>query len=273
MSLNYVVWDVDPYIFHIGSRPIAWYGLLWAMVFLLGYYIMKKIYKKENLGDNLLDKLFVYMLLFTVVGARLGHCLFYEPSHYLSNPIEFLYIWEGGLASHGGAIGILIGLFIYARKIHKPYLWILDRIVIPVALGGAFIRMGNLMNSEIYGQPTMLPWGFKFVRDYPVGMPIEEIPACHPTQIYEAIFCILVFSYLLYAYYRQDMGNKRPGFMFGIFLVVVFGSRILIEFIKNPQVEFEKAMTLDMGQWLSIPFVLAGLWFVIRSIVIYNRGK
>lgn len=269
MILNYIVWDVDPFIFHLpdflGGRPIAWYGLLWAMVFIVGYYIMKKVYKKEGLDDDKLDKLLMYMLIFTIVGARLGHCLFYEPEYYLSNPIKFLYVWEGGLASHGGAIGILIGLYIYSKKINKPFLWIMDRIVIPVAIGGAFIRTGNLMNSEIYGEPTTLPWGFKFVRDFPVGMPLDEIPACHPTQIYEALFCIAVFIYLLYAYFKQDIADKRPGFMFSIFLIVVFGSRILIEFIKNPQVDFEQNMTLDMGQWLSIPFLIAGIWLLIRS--------
>ncbi|MBR7176277.1 MAG: prolipoprotein diacylglyceryl transferase [Bacteroidales bacterium] len=267
--LNYIVWDVDPFIFHLpdflGGRPIAWYGLLWAMVFIVGYYIMKKVYKKEGLDDDKLDKLLMYMLIFTIVGARLGHCLFYEPEYYLSNPIKFLYVWEGGLASHGGAIGILIGLYIYSKKIDKPFLWIMDRIVIPVAIGGAFIRTGNLMNSEIYGEPTTLPWGFKFVRDFPVGIPLDEIPACHPTQIYEALFCIAVFIYLLYAYFKQDIADKRPGFMFSIFLIVVFGSRILIEFIKNPQVDFEQNMTLDMGQWLSIPFLIAGIWLLIRS--------
>ena len=269
MILNYIVWDVDPFISHLpdflGGRPIAWYGLLWAMVFIVGYYIMKKVYKKEGLDDDKLDKLLMYMLIFTIVGARLGHCLFYEPEYYLSNPIKFLYVWEGGLASHGGAIGILIGLYIYSKKINKPFLWIMDRIVIPVAIGGAFIRTGNLMNSEIYGEPTTLPWGFKFVRDFPVGMPLDEIPACHPTQIYEALFCIAVFIYLLYAYFKQDIADKRPGFMFSIFLIVVFGSRILIEFIKNPQVDFEQNMTLDMGQWLSIPFLIAGIWLLIRS--------
>ena len=253
MLLNYIVWDVNPYIFYIGERPIAWYGLLWALVFIVGYYIMKNIFKKENISEDNLDKLLMYMLVSSIVGARLGHCLFYEPGYYFSDPIKFLYVWEGGLASHGGAIGILIGLYIYAKKVKKPYIWILDRIVVPAAIGGAFIRMGNLMNSEIYGQPTTLPWGFKFVRDYPVGMPIENIPACHPTQIYEALF---------YAYYKQDMGSKRPGFMFGIFLIVVFGSRILIEFIKNHQVSFEDNMILDMGQWLSIPFVIVGIWLV-----------
>ena len=156
MALNYIVWNVNPYIFTfpenfplLGGRPIAWYGLLWALVFLFGYWIMKKIFKKENISDDYLDKLLMYMLIFTIIGARLGHCLFYEPSYYFSDPIKFLYVWEGGLASHGGAIGILIGLFIYSRKVKKPYLWILDRIVIPVSIGGAFIRIGNLMNSEI----------------------------------------------------------------------------------------------------------------------------
>ena len=267
MSLNYVVWDVNPYIFHIGNRPIAWYGLLWAMVFVIGYYIMRSIYKKEKLNDEQLDKLFIYMLVSSVVGARLGHCLFYEPSYYLSHPVDIFKVWEGGLASHGGAIGILIGLFIYSKQIKKPFLWIMDRIVVPTAIGGALIRMGNLMNSEIYGEPTTLPWGFKFVRDYPIGMPIENIPACHPTQIYEALFCVLVFGYLMYAYHKQNMASKRPGFMFGIFLIVVFGSRILIEFIKNPQVEFESSMALDMGQILSIPFFVAGIWLVVRSFV------
>ena len=262
MTLNYVVWDVNPYIFHIGERPIAWYGLLWAMVFIVGYYIMKNIYKRESLSEDNLDKLLTYMLVSTIVGARLGHCLFYEPEYYFADPKKFLYVWEGGLASHGGAIGILIGLYIYAKKVNKPYIWILDRIVIPAAIGGAFIRMGNLMNSEIYGQPTTLPWGFKFVRDYPIGMPIENIPACHPTQIYEALFCVAVFIYLLYAYYKQNMGERRPGFMFGMFLLVVFGSRIMIEFIKNHQVAFEDNMMLDMGQWLSIPFVITGIWLV-----------
>lgn len=277
MTLNYIVWDVNPYIFHLpdflGGRPIAWYGLLWAMVFIVGYYIMRNIYKKENLDDELLDKLLMYMLIFTIVGARLGHCLFYEPAYYLSDPIKFLYIWEGGLASHGGAIGILLGLFIYAKKIEKPYIWILDRIVVPVAIGGAFIRVGNLMNSEIYGYPTDLPWGFKFVRDYPLGTPVDSIPASHPTQIYEALFCIAVFIYLLYAYYKQDMAHKRPGFMFSIFLIVVFGSRIIIEFLKERQVAFEEGMFLDMGQLLSIPFVIVGIWLLIRSFKTKTKTK
>lgn len=269
MILNYVVWDVNPYIFTfpesfplLGGRPVAWYGLLWAMVFVVGYFIMKKIYKKENLDDDMLDKLVFGTLIFTIVGARLGHCLFYEPGYYLANPEKFLYVWEGGLASHGGAIGILIWLLIYSKKMKKPYLWILDRVVIAVAIGGALIRMGNLMNSEIYGYETTLPWGFKFVRDWAPGTPVEAIPACHPTQIYEALVCVIVFAILMYLYFKKDTAEKRMGFFFGFFCTVIFGSRILIEFIKQPQVEFENSMVLDMGQWLSIPFVIVGIYFM-----------
>ena len=272
MTLNSVIWDVNPYIFTfpenfplLGGRPVAWYGLLWALVFVVGYYVMRKMYRKENLSDELLDKLTIYMLIFSVVGARLGHCLFYEPEYYLADPIKILYVWEGGLASHGGAIGILIGLLLYSRKTKISYLHILDLIVVPVALGGAFIRLGNLMNSEIYGYETTLPWGFKFVRDWAPGTPIEAIPACHPTQIYEALICLIVFAVLLYLFFKKDYAAQRPGFMFGFFCTAVFGSRILIEFIKQPQVEFENSMVLDMGQWLSIPFVIVGIYFMIKS--------
>ena len=255
MILDYIVWDVNPYIFKfpegfpiLGGHPVAWYGLLWAMVFVVGYYIMRKVYRKEKLSDELLDKLTIYMLIFSILGARLGHCLFYEPGYYLANPEKFLFIWEGGLASHGGAIGILIGLLIYAKKVKKSYLWILD-----------------LMNSEIYGYETTLPWGFKFVRDWAPGTPLDVIPACHPTQIYEALVCVIVFVVLMYLYFRKDTAYKHPGFFFGLFCTAIFGSRILIEFIKQPQVEFESSMTLDMGQWLSIPFVIAGIFFIVRS--------
>ncbi len=276
MTLNFIVWNVDPICFTIpewlpllGGRPIAWYGIIWALVFIIGFFIMKKIYNREKIQPEYLDKLFVYMVVSTIIGARLGHCLFYDAEYYFSNPIKFLAVWEGGLASHGGAIGILIGLYLYSKKTKLSYLWILDRIVIPVALAGAMIRTGNLMNSEIYGTPTDLPWGFKFVRDYPFGTPIENIPACHPTQIYEALFCILAFVFLLFAYFKKDMGNRYPGLMFSFFLIVIFGSRIIIEFIKNPQVAAETEMTFDIGQWLSFPFILIGIIMMVMSL----KGK
>lgn len=280
MTLGYVIWDVNPYIFTfpenfplLGGRPVAWYGLLWALTFVIGYYVMRQMYRKENLSDALLDKLTIYMLVFSVLGARLGHCLFYEPEYYLADPIKILYIWEGGLASHGGAIGILIGLLLYSRKTKIPYLHILDLIVVPVALGGALIRLGNLMNSEIYGYETTLPWGFKFVHDWAPGTPIDSIPACHPTQIYEALVCLIVFGVLLYLFFKKDYAQKRSGFLFGLFCTVVFGTRILIEFVKQPQVEFENSMVLDMGQWLSIPFVIVGIYFMARNKKKMEKSK
>ena len=268
LSVN---WDVSPVIFNIGSFQLRYYGVLFIIGFYLGYYMFRYFFRRENKPLELLDTLLWTLMICTIVGARLGHVLFYQPDYYLANPLEILKVWHGGLASHGGTIAIMIGMwwFVkkYGRKHNFGYIWLLDRLAVATAFAAMFIRLGNLMNSEIYGEPTTLPWGFKFVRDYPIGMPIENIPACHPTQIYEAIFCILVFIYLLFAYYKQNMAEKRPGFMFGIFLIVVFGSRIAIEFIKNPQVEFETSMTLDMGQWLSIPFLLAGIYCVFKSFI------
>lgn len=281
MILNYITWNADPVLFSLGSLQVRWYGLFWALGFLLGYLLMRKVYRREKMTDDSLDKLLIYMLVSTIIGARLGHCLFYEPEYYLSHPLKILAVWEGGLASHGGAIGILIGLFIYARKVKKPYLWILDRIVIAVCLVGALIRCGNVMNHEIYGTPTSLPWGFVFMRgaeqfcgtfdNYSLCTswgdccpPSEWLP-CHPTGLYEAFFCLVAMAILLWMYFKRDLGNKQPGVMFSVFLIIIFGSRICIEFLKNVQVEFENNMLFDMGQWLSVPFVIAGIVIWIWS--------
>ena len=279
MVLNYITWNVDPVAFSLGPLQVRWYGICWALGFLFGYLLMNKVYKKEKMPEGSLDSLLLYMLVSTVIGARLGHCLFYEPQFYLSHPIEILKIWEGGLASHGGAIGILIGLWLYVRRFNKKtekkkgekehitYLWILDRIVIPVCLVGAFIRLGNVFNSEIYGTPTTLPWGFVFVRgNEQFTGPDGQLLPCHPTGLYEAFFCLLTMALLLWMFFKRDMGDKRPGLMFGTFLVIVFGSRIAIEFLKNVQVEFEKGMTFDMGQWLSVPFVVLGIVMIVWSL-------
>jgi len=298
MLLNYITWNVDPVLFSVGSFSVRWYGLFWALGFLIGYFIMRKIYRREHMSDDALDKLLVYMLLFTVVGARLGHCLFYEPDVYLKDPLSILKVWEGGLASHGGAIGILLGLWIYMRRYNKSpkkkderpsisYIWLFDRIVIPVCLVGALIRCGNVMNHEIYGTPTSLPWGFVFLRGaeqfcgtvdnytacnaWDAPCPPSEWLPCHPTGLYEAFFCLVAMGILLWMYYKRNLGDKQPGLMFGTFLVIIFGSRILIEFLKNVQVAFEKDMTFDMGQWLSIPFVLCGIGLIVWSFI--NRKK
>lgn len=282
MVLNYITWNVDPVAFSLGSLQVRWYGICWALGFLFGYLLMNKVYKKEKMPEGELDSLLIYMLVSTVIGARLGHCLFYEPEYYLSHPVEILKIWEGGLASHGGAIGILIGLWLYVRRFNRKtdkkkgekaritYLWMLDRIVIPVCLVGAFIRLGNVFNSEIYGTPTTLPWGFVFVRgnEQFFGANGELLP-CHPTGLYEAFFCIVTMFLLLWMFFKRDLGDKRPGLMFGTFLIIIFGSRIAIEFLKNVQVDFEKNMLFDMGQWLSVPFVVVGLVMIVLSL----RGK
>lgn len=258
MIINYIRWDVDPEIFHIGSFVIRWYGVLFASAFLIGYFIMQSMFKKEGIPLKTLDYLSTYMVVGTIAGARLGHCLFYEPEYYLSNPLDILKIWEGGLASHGGAIGILIALYLFTRKYKFSFLWLMDRVVIGTALGGFLIRMGNLMNSEIFGVPTELPWGFEFVRA--VEGTMRSDPR-HPTQIYEALSYLLIFIYLITYYYRKK-GKPERGYLFGIFLILLFTSRFFIEFLKVPQVGFEQSLMLNMGQLLSIPFVIAGVFLV-----------
>lgn len=217
-----------------------------------------KIFKHEKLPDLWTDKLFIYTVIGAVVGSRLGHCLFYNPSYYLARPWEMLFIWQGGLASHGGAIGIIISTYLFDKKVSKKGLiWVFDRLVIGVAVCGAMIRLGNLMNSEIYGGPTTLPWGIIFVRD-------GQTAPMHPTQLYEVIYCLLTFVVTYWLYWKKA-AYKRTGLIFGVFLLGIFLSRFLIEFIKNNQESFENDMILNMGQMLSIPFIVWGIWSILNS--------
>ena len=268
MLLNYITWNVDPVLIHFGALQIRWYGLLWALGFFIGYFIMRRIYRREKMTDDSLDKLLIYMLLFTIVGARLGHCLFYEPGYYHARNYNKSKKEKDNL-----------------QKIN--YIWILDRIVVAVCLVGALIRVGNVMNHEIYGTPTSLPWGFVFLRGseqfcgtfdnytpcnaWDAPCPPSEWLPCHPTGLYEAFFCLVAMGILLWMYYKCDLGRKQPGLMFGTFLVIIFGSRIGIEFLKNVQVDFERNMVFDMGQWLSVPFVVIGIAMIVWSFV--NRRK
>lgn len=254
MTLS-IVWDVSPEIFRIGSFAVRWYGLLFALSFFFGYLILQKVFVKENVPVTLLDELTIYMILGTVIGARLGHVLFYQPSWYLTHPLEIVKVWEGGLASHGAAIGIIISILIFSKTKNKPFFWVIDRIVIVVALAGFLIRTGNLMNSEIYGNPTNLPWGFIFSR---YSAPGEALIPRHPTQIYEGLSYLVIFL-CLWKYYYSKNGKPAAGMLFGLFLISVFGVRFFIEFIKEPQVGFERGMTLNMGQILSVPFVITGI--------------
>lgn len=269
MILNYITWNVDPEIFSIGGLSIRWYGLMFAMAFLSGYLVFTRALKIKRLDAEMLDQLLIYVAVGTIVGARLGHCLFYEPSYYLSNPVEILKIWEGGLASHGAAIGIVLALWLYIRKHKLSFLWLMDRIVIVVPLGGAFIRTGNLFNSEIYGRATDVPWAFLFVRDVVrdpnTGAVIPNVPS-HPTQIYEALSYLFIFV-VLFLYFRKNHDKIRDGLIFGIFLILLFTARFFIEFIKRDQVSFESGMLLNMGQWLSLPFILIGI-----GLIIYTKG-
>lgn len=265
MIFEAITWNVDPEIFSIGPLSIRWYGLLFATAFLSGYIVFTRFLATERLTSEMLDQLLVYIAVGTIAGARLGHCFFYEPAYFLQNPLEILKIWKGGLASHGAAIGILLALWLYVRKYKLSFLWMIDRIVIVVALGGTFIRLGNLFNSEIYGGPTDLPWGFRFVRDKvydpTTGALLPTVPS-HPTQIYEALSYISIF-FILFLFYRKNYMKVRDGFIFGVFMILLFSARFFIEFVKNNQVAFEEGMKLNMGQWLSLPFILAGVAMIL----------
>ena len=252
MAIN---WSPSPEIFSIGPIHIRYYSVLFVSGFIIGYYIFVKFFKREGLPVEILDMLLYTLLGSAVIGARLGHCLFYEPEYYLARPLEILKVWEGGLPSHGGAIAILIAIWYYVKKYGRKYdfdyMWLLDRIAVATPLAGALIRLGNLMNSEIYGNPTDLPWGFVFLLR-------GETIAKHPTQLYEALAYLVTFAVLMLLYFKALPKLKR-GTLFGLFFIGIFGARFFIEFVKEPQVAFEQGMTLNMGQWLSIPLVLMGI--------------
>jgi phosphatidylglycerol---prolipoprotein diacylglyceryl transferase len=252
-----IYWDVNPDIFSIGPITIRWYGLFFAMSFLVGYQIMLVIFNKEKKSEQDLNDLVWVMILGTVLGARIGHCLFYNPSYYLRHPEEILQIWKGGLASHGAAIGIMIAIYFYVKKRKEmSYLWIFDRVVITVALAGFFIRMGNLFNSEIIGKPTNSSWGFVFTS-------VDMIPR-HPAQLYESIAYLFIFFFLFWYYFKHD-GKFKAGLIFGMFLVLVFSFRFFVEFFKENQSPFEAGMFLNMGQLLSIPLVILGIYLLVRK--------
>lgn len=268
--LAYITWTVDPAIFTIGDREIRWYGLFFALGFFVGYKILEKMFKHEDVRPEWLEKLFIYIIAGTVIGARLGHCVFYNFTYYFSHPVEILKIWEGGLSSHGGAIGIICAVWLFSRYTTKrSMLWTFDRLVVPVALVGAMIRTGNLMNHEIYGHPTDAPWAFKFVMNvtHHFRKNAEAIfsQPSHPTQIYEASAYLLVFALLMYLYWKTN-AKDRQGLIFGVFLIGIFTARFFIEFIKENQEAFEDGMFFNMGQLLSIPFILAGIYFVYKSM-------
>jgi len=262
--LAQITWDVSPEIFNLGPIPIRWYSLGWLLAFAVGFHLVRWMYRREGKPEADLETVLLYMILGAIIGARLGHCLFYRPDYYLAHPLEIVAFWKGfrGLASHGGAAGILVSLYIFSRRHpNQPYLWLVDRVVGPTALGGFFIRMGNLMNSEILGLPTDVPWAMTFVR-------VDSIPR-HPAQVYEAFSYLLVFLLLSFLYLRK--GLKLPsGFLTGTFLVTVFGARFFIEFVKERHAAFEVGLPLSMGQILSLPTIALGLGLIYLAL---RQGK
>jgi phosphatidylglycerol:prolipoprotein diacylglycerol transferase len=270
MILDVITWNVDPEIFTIGNWGPRWYGLMFAFAFLSGYWIFKRYLRSDKLTEEMVDRLLVYGAVATIIGARLGHCLFYEPDYYLKNPLEILKIWKGGLAGHGAAITVPIALWLYVRKYKLSFLWLIDRIAIVAALCGVFIRIGNFFNSEIYGLPTNLPWGVEFVRDRIYDSVTGELlptVARHPTQLYESLSYLLIFV-ALFIFYRKKNMKVRDGFIFGVFLIALYTARFFIEFVKNDQVAFEAGMKFNMGQLLSIPLILLGI-----GILIWTKHK
>ncbi len=261
--LNFVYWNADPVLFSLGPLSVRWYGLAFAVGFILGYYIVARMFRHEGAPERWLGILLTYVVVATIVGSRLGHVLFYEWDYYSRNPMEILKIWNGGLASHGGTISNIIAVLLFSWIVaKKPASWTFDKLVIPIALVGGLIRLGNLMNSEIYGGPTDLPWGFVFLRNG------ETVPA-HPTQLYEALCYFLLFALLMWMYWKRN-AEERPWLITGVFFIGIFLPRFLIEYVKNVQVSSEYEMIarygMNLGQMLSIPFIALGVFLVVWAL-------
>ena len=257
INMDYFIWNIDPIAISVGFVKIRWYGVMFASAFVSSYLLMTWMYLREGKNTEEIDDLLTYAATGTIVGARLGHCLFYDPLYYLSNPFKILAIWEGGLASHGAILGILIALYLYQRKVKEPYIWFVDRVSIVSALGAAFIRTGNFFNSEIVGEVTTVPWAVIFQR-------FDLLPR-HPVQLYEATSYFCVFLLLVVMYIKRDV-KARSGVFFATFLVTIFSARFLLEFVKTKQASYEDILGMSTGQMLSIPFVLAGLIYLVLPL-------
>lgn len=260
--MDYFTWNIDPIALSFLGLTIHWYGVLFASAITSGFYVMKWIYRQEKLDIEALDTLLMYVIVGIITGARLGHCLFYDPSYYLSHPLKILAIWEGGLASHGGGLGVILAVYLYQKKYQLGYLWLLDRLGIATASFGIFVRSANFINSEILGKPADVPWAVIFER-------IDSLPR-HPVQLYEALAYSIIFVILL-ACYKFTHLKHRSGTLFGLFLLMVFSARFMLEFLKVQQASYEAGFGMNTGQWLSVPFLLAGLVLLLRGLIIKTR--
>lgn len=262
----YINWTVSSQLIDGWNTPNM-YGLLFVSGIIIGYFVIKQMFKKDKIDEKYLDKLLMYIVLATIIGARLGHVFFYDWAYYSKNPQDIIKVWEGGLASHGAAIAILLALYFYSKySIKKPMLWVLDRVVIPITIAGCFIRLGNLVNHEIIGKPTTLPWGFIFHHSPDAINPVTgEIVPRHPAQLYEAIYYLGTFLLLMFLYWKKQWSNKQ-GAIFGMFMIVLWSGRFLIEFVKDAQTERDIHNAISTGQWLSVPFILIGIYILYRSL-------
>ena len=281
--LNFITWNANPEIFSFGPLTVRWYGLFYAIGFFVAITVIERTFRHEKAPENWAEKVFFYFVLAVIVGSRLGHCFFYEWDYYSKNLWEIPQIWKGGLASHGGAIAMIITVLLMSKYMTKQnWLWLSDRMFMGSAFCACMIRLGNLMNSEIYGHPTTLPWGFIFKCDRN-SLIMEgkldffdsagNLLPCHPTQLYEGGAYLLLFFFLLWLYWKRDAG-KYNGLLAGVGFAWVFTARFFIEFLKNTQVNFEENMLssigLNMGQMLSIPFVILGIYLIVRAL---KKGK
>ena len=255
--MEHFVWSLEPVALSFGGIKVYWYGILFATAILSGLQFMKWVYKREGLDVESLDNMFLYIVIGIVLGARLGHVLFYDPAFYFAHPAKILAVWEGGLASHGGGLGVILALYIYTKKYKMNFLWLLDRVAIPTALFGFFVRMGNLMNSEIVGIPSDKPWAIIFTR-------VDFTPR-HPAQVYEALTYLGIFLILFFIYKLKKEKIGR-GFLFGSFLLLIFTARFFIEFVKVQQADYDTSfLMMSTGQALSIPFLLLGIGLMLYS--------
>jgi len=258
-----IIWDVNPIITDkLGPFTLKYYGILFATGFFICFLVLSWIYKREHRNEKELERLTLYLIFGAVIGARLGHCLFYDPIGYLSDPIQILFIWKGGLASHGAGIGLIIALLIFKMRYRSSDLiWIFDRVSIVVPIAATFVRLGNFFNHEIYGLETNLPWGVKFLYS---DILIHRTEVRHPTQLYEALAYALIFIFMLFLYKKKGAEIKK-GLLTGIFLIFLFTARFFIEFLKERQEVWHNTLPLDLGQLLSIPFIILGIVFVVWS--------